>query len=79
MALKHPTFFSAEIAAITANNEGSAAAPNRRAGEPARYLAPPGEETATHQERLVLMDDLEALRLALSNGDANYGYSESIN
>lgn len=79
MALKHPTFFSAEIAAITPRNDDGADAFDGRSAATAPYLAPPAEETITHGEGLVLMDDMEALRLALSGVDADHDYSTSIN
>lgn len=75
MALKHPTFFSAEIAAITPRND--ALDGGSTATDP--YRAPLADETITHGEGLVLMDDMEALRLALSGGDADQDYSISIN
>jgi hypothetical protein len=77
MALKHPTFFSAEIAAITPRSGADAF--DGRSAATVPYLAPPAEETITHKEGLVLMDDMEALRLALSGGDADHDYSRSIN
>lgn len=79
MALKHPTFFSAEIAAITPRNDDGDNAFDGRSAATAPYLAPPAEETITHGEGLVLMDDMEALRLALSGGDEDQEHSRSIN
>ena len=69
MTLKHPMFFSAEIAAINPPTDDSSNASEGFTAGPARYLAPPIEVTVTHGEGLVLMDDLEALTLTLSSDE----------
>jgi len=79
MALKHPTFFSAEIAAITPRNDDSAKVLDGRNAATNPYRAPSAEDAITHGEDLVLMDDMEALRLALSGGNVDQEYSKIMN
>ena len=78
MALKRTTFFSVEVAGITPREDDSREGIERRAVAPAPSFSSPAEETIiTHGEGLVLIDDLEALRLALSDSDEEQENSAS--